>query len=174
MGLFNALLSKLKARRDPIGYARELGVKVGNNCRFTGMPSFGSEPYLIEIGDHVLLSSQVSFITHDGGTWCFREQEKYSDVLRFAPIKVGNNCFIGHRAVILPGVTIGDDCVIGACALVTKDVPSGSVVGGVPAKVITTTEAFAEKCLREAPQWDKEAMKADKKKELLRIFPQCN
>ena len=52
------------------------------------------------------------------------------------PVSIGNDCWIGRRVMIMPGVHIGDGCVIGAGAVVTKDVPSYSVVGGVPAKVI--------------------------------------
>jgi len=54
----------------------------------------------------------------------------------FAPIKIGNDVWVGARAVILDGVTIGDGAIIGAGAVVTKDVPDYAVVGGVPAKVI--------------------------------------
>lgn len=56
------------------------------------------------------------------------------------PVKIGNNVWIGGRAVIVPGVTIGDNAVIAAGAVVTKDVPAGAVVGGNPAKIIKTIE----------------------------------
>ena len=52
------------------------------------------------------------------------------------PVVIGNNVWIGESARILSGVTIGDGAIIGANAVVTHDVPSGAVVGGVPAKVI--------------------------------------
>ncbi len=51
---------------------------------------------------------------------------------------IGNNCFIGTRAIILPGVKIGDEVIVGAGAVVTKDVPSNCIVAGNPAKVIKT------------------------------------
>ena len=51
-------------------------------------------------------------------------------------IKIGDNCFIGARAIILPGVTLGNECVVAAGAVVTKSYPSGSVLGGNPAKLI--------------------------------------
>ena len=51
---------------------------------------------------------------------------------------IGNNCFIGVRSLICPGVKIGDECVIGAGSVVTKDIPSNSMAVGVPAKVIRT------------------------------------
>ena len=49
---------------------------------------------------------------------------------------IGERCFIGAHAIILPGIRIGDHCIFGAGAVVTKDVPSGSIVGGNPAKII--------------------------------------
>lgn len=170
MNFLNHLLYHIRSRLDPVKTAKKLGVKVGKGCSFAGMPNFGSEPYLIEIGNQVRTSSQVSFITHDGATWCFRRQERYKKVIRFGKIVVGDNCFLGFRSTILPGVTIGENSIVGACALVTKDVPPNSVVGGVPARVICTTQEFAEKCLRETPEYDESAMKQNKRKELERIF----
>lgn len=52
MGIIAIIVDRL-ARRNPIEYARKLGVKVGNDCRFTGNPGWGSEPWLIQIGNHV-------------------------------------------------------------------------------------------------------------------------
>ena len=52
------------------------------------------------------------------------------------PVVIGNNVWIGRRVIILPGVTIGDGCVIGAGAVVTKDVPAYSVAAGVPARIV--------------------------------------
>ncbi len=52
------------------------------------------------------------------------------------PVTIGNDVWIGRRAMIMPGVTIGDGCVIGAGAVVTKDIPPYCVAGGVPAKII--------------------------------------
>ena len=57
-----------------------------------------------------------------------------------APIHIGKNVWIGANATVLPGVTIGDNAVIAAAAVVTKDVPANVVVAGVPAKVIRKTE----------------------------------
>ena len=62
-------------KRDPVDFARRLGVRVGHGCRFLGLKlgTFGTEPYLIKIGDHVTLTYGVKFINHDGGVWVFRE-----------------------------------------------------------------------------------------------------
>jgi acetyltransferase-like isoleucine patch superfamily enzyme len=131
----------IKLRINPIGYYRSIGVRIGENCNFVS-PSFGSEPYLITIGDHVSVAKNVCFINHDGGMWVFREKYPDMDVIR--PITVGNNVLIGLGAIIMPGVTIGDNCVIGAGSVVTRDIPSGSVAAGVPAKVLKTTEQYFE------------------------------
>ena len=56
------------------------------------------------------------------------------------PVNIGNDVWIGGNCTILPGVTIGNNVVIAAGAVVTKDVPDNSVVGGVPAKVIKQIE----------------------------------
>lgn len=132
-------------RRDPIAYARNLGVTVGERCRFLGLrrTTFGSEPYLVSIGDHVTITSGVSFVTHDGGVWVLRERMPDIDV--FAPIKVGSNVFIGICSVVLPGVTIGDDCVIGAGSVVSKSIPSGTVAAGVPAREIRKVDEYAQR-----------------------------
>jgi acetyltransferase-like isoleucine patch superfamily enzyme len=58
--------------------------------------------------------------------------------VRFAPVKIGDDVWIGARAVILPGVTIGSRCVVAAGAVVKSDVPDGTIVAGVPARPVGT------------------------------------
>ena len=113
-------------------YARFLGVKIGENCSID-THFFGSEPYLIEIGNHVQITSDVRFFNH-GGSWVFREKYPKMDV--FGKIKIGNNVYMGNCSMILPGVTIGDNVIIGAGSIVTKSIPSGKIVAGNPAKII--------------------------------------
>lgn len=143
--LIASAVNHLRGLFDPIGTARRLGVKIGKDCRLLSNPVavFGSEPYLVSIGDHVTITNGVRFITHDGGVWVFRQEDPDVDV--YGRIKVGNNVFIGINAIILPGVTIGDNCVVGAGAVVTRDVPSGTVVGGVPARHICTLDEYRAK-----------------------------
>jgi len=123
-------IKNLYKRQDHIKYAKSLGVRVGENSRFVDNPSWGSEPYLITIGKHVLISSRVTFLNHDGATWVFREEGPYKDTYKFGPIVVGDNCFIGFGATILPNVKIGDNSIIAAGSMVTKSVPAGEVWGG--------------------------------------------
>jgi acetyltransferase-like isoleucine patch superfamily enzyme len=135
----------VRMKRDPEAYVRSLGVGVGRDCRFIKLDlgMFGSEPYLIRLGDHVTITAGVRFVTHDGGVWVFRD--KYPDIDVFGPIVIGNNVFIGMDSMILPGVTIGDDCVIGAGSVVSRDVPSGSVAVGTPARVVRSVAEYLER-----------------------------
>lgn len=123
---------------------RQLGVKIGKNFSVTGPVSFSSEPYLITLGDDVRLSSNVNFVTHDGGMHVIR-QYKNIPADSFGKIVVGNNVFIGMNSIIMPGVTIGDNVIIGAGSIVTKDIPNNSVACGVPARVIESIDDYYEK-----------------------------
>ena len=142
----SGFLWRLSARRDPVRAARHLGVEVGEACRIIGLNrlTFGSEPFLISLGNHVEVTSGVRFVTHDGGVWVLREQSPDIDV--FGAIRVGNNVFVGMDALILPGVTIGNNVVIGARSVVTKDVDDNEVVAGVPAKVVSSYSDYATRC----------------------------
>jgi len=104
---------------------------------------FGSEPWLISLGDNAFITAGVQFITHDGGTLILRKE--IPDLEWTAPISVGDDVYFGVRAVILPGVTIGNRCIIAAASVVTKDVPDNSVVGGVPARRISSVDEYMEK-----------------------------
>lgn len=125
-------------------YARSLGVKMGKDCRIASH-KWGSEPYLIEIGNRVHITSGVSFVTHDGGAWVFREEIRDFDV--FGKIKIGDNTYIGNNAIIMPGVSIGKNCVIGAASVITKSIPDNSVVAGNPARFIRSTLDYKQRIL---------------------------
>lgn len=162
MELFRKMYAWYLRKKQPIKYAKLIGVEIGEQCRLIGSPNWGSEPWIIKIGNHTEISSNCTFITHDGATWVFRNQDRYKKVVRFAGIKIGDNCFVGANSTIMPRVEIGDNCIVGACSLVTKSIPSGEVWGGVPAHYITKTEDFAEKCLRETPDYDVAEFETDK------------
>ena len=146
MGVFRVLVDRIK-KKDSVTIAREAGVKIGDRCRIlsNAYSWYGSEPYLIEIGNHVEITNGCRFVTHDGAAWVLREFEGLEKIDKFGKITVGNNVFIGLNTTILPGVTIGDNCVIGACSLVNKDVPSGEVWAGVPAKRICSLDEYKDK-----------------------------
>ncbi|NTW87564.1 MAG: acyltransferase [Desulfobulbaceae bacterium] len=117
------------------------------------------------------ISAGCTFITHDGGTWVIRESQKYRDVIKYGRIVVHDNCFIGAGCTIMPGVSIGPNCVVATCAVVTKNVPPNTVVGGVPARIIMSIEEYAEKSLAQTPDYNRKAYRSDKVSELLRLFP---
>lgn len=124
-----------------INYYRSLGVKIGSNMR-PFSPLISSEPYLLSFGDNVTVSTNVSFITHDNSV--IKILPNYTDT--FGEIKVGNNCFIGSGAIILPGVELGQNVIVGAGSVVTKSFTEGHVIiGGNPAKVICSTNDYEKK-----------------------------
>jgi acetyltransferase-like isoleucine patch superfamily enzyme len=138
-------------RADPYRRAdllRERGATVGKGCRIH-TTSLGTEPYLITIGDETVIAYGVSFITHDGSTWVFRKEHPLSG--RFGRITLGSRAFVGANAILMPGVTIGDRAIVAAGAVVTKDVAAGTIVGGVPAEVIGTTDEFMRRTLERYP-----------------------
>lgn len=84
----------------------------------------------VTIGDDALIGHNAVFATLNHDTDPRRRADMHP-----APIRVGNNVWLGSNVTILPGVTIGDDAVVAAAAVVTKDVPPGAIVVGAPARV---------------------------------------
>lgn len=142
------------------------GVSIGIGCEIYPKVSFGSEPFLINIGDHVRITSGVQFITHDGGMWVLRNLNLLKDADYFGRIKVESNVHIGPDSIIMPGVVIGDNVVIGAGTIVTKDIPSNCIAAGVPARVIRSIDDYYLK-YRDMVDYTK-AMTADEKYEYLK------
>ncbi|MFG1779349.1 DapH/DapD/GlmU-related protein [Micromonospora sp. NPDC049048] len=141
-GIVTALRDRRAAARDPEGFARSLGVDLRGRVRFYGIDRgmFGSEPWLVTLGDNVYVTAGVQFVTHDGGTLILRKEDP--DLEWTAPISVGDDVYIGVRTIVMPGVRIGDRCIIGAGSVVTRDIPDNSVAAGVPARVIRTTDEY--------------------------------
>ena len=142
--IINYIFLKLYSKIKPISYAKFIGVKLGKNVFIYGnaMSMFGTEPWAITIGNNVHITREVIFITHDGGTLLFRD--RMQDLEITSPIKIGNNVYIGVRSLILPGVIIGNNCIIAAGSIVTKNIPDNSVYGGNPAKFIISFESYFE------------------------------
>lgn len=163
-----------KIKRSSVLYARALGVRIGENCQIIGDPEiiFGSEPWLIKIGNHVDITYGVEFLNHEGGLWCAREYERYEKVSTYEPIVIGNNVMIGVHSLIMPGVKIGDNVIVAAHSVITKDVESGMIVSGVPAKPISNFEKFIEK-LKDKELFEiLDMTQEQKKKYLLTIHPE--
>ena len=114
---------------------------IGKNCRLRNN-NYGSEPYLISIGNHVS-AINVDFLTHDGAVWLWREENPKIDLLR--PIKIESNIFIGHKSIILPGTYIESNVIIGAGSIIKGRIPGNTVYAGSPAKPICSIQEYYKK-----------------------------
>ncbi len=139
------LSREIHSKVNPIGYAKSIGVALGENVQFYGMRSgmFGTEPWLITIGNNVHITSGCMFVTHDGGTLILRKE--IPDLEWTAPITVGNDVYIGMRTLIMPGINIGNRVIIGAGSVVAKSIPDNSVAVGCPARVIKSVDDYLKK-----------------------------
>lgn len=143
-------------RRYP-KYLRRLGVKINENpgdCWISPTIFLDSSGYdMIEIGDDCTISFDVVILVHDYSinnafrAVEIREEEHHRIIKR--PVKIGNNCFIGARAIIMPGAVLGDNCIVGSGAVVRGRIPAGSIVSGNPAMIIADVESFARKHVRD-------------------------
>lgn len=116
------------------------GLKIGNNCDIQPRVNFDiSHCWLIEIGNNVTIAPEAYFLAHDAST------QRHLNLTKIGKIVVGNNCFIGARALIMPNVNIGNNVVVAAGSVVTKSVNDNEVVGGNPAKFIMHTDELWEK-----------------------------
>jgi acetyltransferase-like isoleucine patch superfamily enzyme len=155
----------LQLRRDPVRYFRSQGAQIGESVEIFGanLFTFGSEPYLISVGNRVTISHDVDFITHDGGMRVARAQ--YPGAYLYGRIRIGDDCFLGAHCVLLPSAKVGARSVIGSGSIVSGEIPSGVVAVGAPARPVKTVDEYvhAKKDL-----WiDTSGLSPEDKKELL-------
>jgi maltose O-acetyltransferase len=118
----------------------ERGLVLGNDVQIhDGVFIDPSHCFLITIEDRCVLAPCVRLIAHDASLF------RFVGITRIGRITIGENCFLGDSAQVLPGVKIGPDSIIGAGSIVTKDIPPGSVAAGNPARVICSLSEFLEK-----------------------------
>ena len=127
-----------------VNFCRSQGMVVGRDCLISSSVNIGTEPYLINVGNHCEITADVNLITHDGGVWVFRRNYPRWDII--SPIVIEDNVYVGYGAVIMPGVRIGANSVIGTRAIVTRNIPSNVVAVGSPARVIKTSHEYFKKC----------------------------
>lgn len=146
--LYRVFYRDIVCARNPVKYAKKIGVNFGEGLHLYGKIAWSTEPWLITLGNNVHITQGVRFICHDGGTLLFRDRVPDLEITK--PITVGDNVYIGNNVLIMPGVTIGSNVVIGAGAIVSRDIPDNSVAVGVPARVIKTADEYFEKLQRES------------------------
>ncbi|MCC5838547.1 MAG: acyltransferase [Opitutales bacterium] len=110
-----------------------------------GLLEVGEDVFLnqgvsISVKQHVVIGSRTNIAEFVSIADCGFHAVAPDKPMKVAPVRIGRNVWIGTRAIILPGVAIGDHSVIGAGTVVARDVPERSVVVGVPARVISTFE----------------------------------
>jgi serine acetyltransferase len=97
--------------------------------------------------------------------------------MKFGRVKISDNVYIGARVILMPGVTVGQNCIIGAGSIVTKDIPDNSLAVGSPARVIKTTSEYAEKLLAQMPEYNMQLLKEDRRKgieEFIHLYNEKN
>lgn len=157
----------------PTSYFTKRGMNIGRNFnRQSGTRMDPSHCWLITIGDDVTLSNKVQILAHDDTT------RIYTGYGRVGRVVIGNRVFIGANSTILMNTKIGDDVIVGAGSVVTKDIPDNSVVAGNPARVIGKTSDFIEREKKKIgvnPTFDKtysyyNSVSDEKKKVLQKTF----
>lgn len=141
--------------------AKAAGVTIGES-NFIASHFWNSEPYLITIGSNCQITRGVKFYTH-GGAGAARKSYPHFDV--FGRVTIGDYVYIGNYSLIMPGVTIGDNVLVAAGSIVTKSVPSNTVVAGNPAKYICSIDEYIEKNKRY--NTNTKGLTKEKKKEVL-------
>jgi acetyltransferase-like isoleucine patch superfamily enzyme len=107
------------------------GVKIGKNCMISLRAKIDSRRGTIVIGDNSSVTYGCVILSHDATVERINPEKKSQGMVR-----IGSNVFIGVCSVVMPNITIGDNSVVGAGSVVTKDVPPWTVVAGNPAKEI--------------------------------------
>jgi maltose O-acetyltransferase len=116
------------------------GLQLGRNV-YIGTPAMIDHQYchLISIGDNCIIAPGVFILAHDSSP------ENQTGFYKTCKVTIGPRTYVGVHTIILPGVNIGHDVIIGAGSVITKDIPNGSVAVGNPASVTMSTSEFSER-----------------------------
>ena len=132
-----ASFSRLFLRKMLLARLKKRGLVIGNRVNLQqGVVLDPSHCWHIQIGDDVIMAPNVHILAHDAST------KNHIGLTKIGNVIVGNSVFIGANSVVLPGVTIGENTVIGACSLVSKDIPANVVATGNPIRVVSHLSEF--------------------------------
>ena len=131
---------KFKVDRLRLNRLVRRGLRIGKNVYiFQDVEIDPGYPFLIEIGDNCRISKGVTILAHDATTF------KDLGITRLAPVKILEGSFIGQRAIILPGVTIGPKALVAAGSVVNRDIPEGKAAAGNPARPYSSYSEIIER-----------------------------
>jgi maltose O-acetyltransferase len=137
-----AIISYINYKHDRLHLATLIknGLRVGQNVYISPNVQIDSNyPYLIEIGDNCRISALTTILAHDASTF------QNLGITRLASVKILEGTFIGARAIILPGVTIGPWAMIAAGSVVNRDIGEGKIAAGNPARPYGDYSDFLKK-----------------------------
>ncbi len=118
-----------------LGDDRSIKLDVGSQCGI-GMGATISAAKSVVLGDHVLLARNVYISDHGHAFEDISRPIMYQGISEPAPVMIGSHTWLGQNAVVLPGVTIGQHCIVGANSVVRNSIPDFSVAVGAPARVV--------------------------------------
>ena len=138
--MIKRIIKKLLNKKTQLDYLIENGLKIGRECYIWSENGIDALfPFLIEIGDFVTISTNVTILAHDNSTY---KQNLHTKIRR---VWIGNRVFIGSGTTILPNVRVGDNVIVGANSLVSKNLSSNGVYAGNPARYICSIEDYKNK-----------------------------
>lgn len=132
------------AQHMRIIYLRFAGVELGEDTFVSYGAWIDVARGTVRIGSRCQITNGCKILSHSAVEHRLHPETKKSEAVTV----IGDRVFIGMNAIVLANVRIGDDCIVGAGAVVTKDVPSGSVVGGNPARVIRRFDSLTNRWCR--------------------------
>lgn len=141
MSIIWDFLCKIRLKR-----LQRRGLRLGRNVYICSPEDIdGHLPWLITIGDDCVLSQDVMVLAHDASTYIHLGYGKVGRVT------IGCRTYIGARTIILPGVSIGNNVILGAGSVVTRDIPDNSVAVGNPARILRSTSEYNEEHKKNLP-----------------------
>ena len=150
-GLRSRLINRLRGEQT-LRRLRKQGLRAHSPVRLAGRtvidPDFA---WAVEIGPHTIIATDVRIIAHDAA---IKRLTGYTEV---RPVTIGERCYIGAGAIVLPGSVIGDEAIIGAGALVRGEIPARTLAVGTPARVIAGIDELRDRHLAQmktAPRFE--------------------